>query len=197
MDHVIPTAAGGKWTWENLVTACTLCNCRKGSKSVEQLGWKLRKKPAVSRLPLSLCVQPHSPSHVRDENRVPVISHWKVCLCCVAQGGTWPVQRPSRAGTSMPAAANIQTLTPAGGTGAVAVRIRHSARPGNGAEGYTQGAPLPWSKSLGHCCFSASSPHLMTPKLSLCSFPVLRCAGSVLKPPCGYCSCLAWSISQR
>ena len=85
MDHVIPTAAGGKWTWENLVTACTLCNCRKGSKSVEQLGWKLRKKPAVSRLPLSLCVQPHSPSHVRDENRMPAIPYLKVCLCCAAQ----------------------------------------------------------------------------------------------------------------
>ena len=47
MDHVIPTAAGGKWSWDNLVTACTLCNCRKGSKSVEQLGWKLRKRPQV------------------------------------------------------------------------------------------------------------------------------------------------------
>ena len=59
MDHVIPTAAGGKWTWENLVTACTLCNCRKGSKSVEQLGWRMRKKPAVrGRLALPPWVQP-------------------------------------------------------------------------------------------------------------------------------------------
>ena len=29
IDHVVPKAKGGKWTWENLVTCCRECNFRK------------------------------------------------------------------------------------------------------------------------------------------------------------------------
>ncbi len=29
IDHVVPKAKGGKWTWENLVTCCRNCNLRK------------------------------------------------------------------------------------------------------------------------------------------------------------------------
>ncbi len=29
IDHVVPKAKGGKWTWENLVTCCRECNIRK------------------------------------------------------------------------------------------------------------------------------------------------------------------------
>uniref|UniRef100_A0A0D9WVZ4 HNH nuclease domain-containing protein n=1 Tax=Leersia perrieri TaxID=77586 RepID=A0A0D9WVZ4_9ORYZ len=45
IDHVIPTARGGKWEWENLVTACSRCNSRKGQKTLEQANMKLRKVP--------------------------------------------------------------------------------------------------------------------------------------------------------
>lgn len=45
IDHVVPLSKGGKWVWENLVTACTKCNSKKGSKSLKQLGWKLKNKP--------------------------------------------------------------------------------------------------------------------------------------------------------
>jgi 5-methylcytosine-specific restriction endonuclease McrA len=31
-DHVIPRCRGGRTTWENVVTACGICNLRKGSK---------------------------------------------------------------------------------------------------------------------------------------------------------------------
>lgn len=31
-DHVIPRSRGGRTTWENVVTACTSCNLRKGSR---------------------------------------------------------------------------------------------------------------------------------------------------------------------
>ena len=31
-DHVIPRSRGGRTTWENVVTACTACNLRQGSK---------------------------------------------------------------------------------------------------------------------------------------------------------------------
>ena len=47
VDHVVPLSKGGKWVWENLVTACTKCNGKKGSKSLKQLGWKLKQKPKV------------------------------------------------------------------------------------------------------------------------------------------------------
>ena len=36
IDHVLPLSKGGKWVWENLVTACTKCNGKKGSKSLKQ-----------------------------------------------------------------------------------------------------------------------------------------------------------------
>lgn len=29
VDHVVPLSKGGKWAWENLVTACTRCNGEK------------------------------------------------------------------------------------------------------------------------------------------------------------------------
>ena len=31
-DHVIPRSKGGRTTWENVVTACSCCNLRKGSR---------------------------------------------------------------------------------------------------------------------------------------------------------------------
>ncbi|XP_065852485.1 uncharacterized protein [Euphorbia lathyris] len=45
IDHVVPTAKGGKWTWENLVAACSKCNSKKGPKTVEEANMKLLKVP--------------------------------------------------------------------------------------------------------------------------------------------------------
>ena len=36
-DHVIPRSKGGMTTWENVVTACSPCNLRKGDKLPEQV----------------------------------------------------------------------------------------------------------------------------------------------------------------
>ncbi|KAL5171809.1 hypothetical protein HKD37_16G044695 [Glycine soja] len=74
IDHVMPTALGGEWTWENLnwrirnvigigfesqgllsfnlhylpqVTACAKCNCKKGRKTLEEAKMKLIKSPKV------------------------------------------------------------------------------------------------------------------------------------------------------
>jgi 5-methylcytosine-specific restriction endonuclease McrA len=44
-DHVIPRARGGKTTWENIVTSCYACNDRKGSRTPEEAGMRLRKRP--------------------------------------------------------------------------------------------------------------------------------------------------------
>lgn len=51
MDHVHPASKGGGWEWENLVTCCFSCNSKKGDKTLEQLGWKLRNQPKVGRGP--------------------------------------------------------------------------------------------------------------------------------------------------
>jgi 5-methylcytosine-specific restriction endonuclease McrA len=37
-DHVIPRSKGGRTTWENVVTACSCCNLRKGSRLPRECG---------------------------------------------------------------------------------------------------------------------------------------------------------------
>ncbi|XP_030453052.2 uncharacterized protein LOC115674707 isoform X2 [Syzygium oleosum] len=45
IDHVLPISGGGEWTWENLVTACSKCNSKKGQKTIEEANMKLLKTP--------------------------------------------------------------------------------------------------------------------------------------------------------
>lgn len=45
IDHVIPRSRGGGDTWENLVTACIPCNNRKGNRTPEEAGMRLRNVP--------------------------------------------------------------------------------------------------------------------------------------------------------
>ncbi|KAH7414977.1 hypothetical protein KP509_14G021800 [Ceratopteris richardii] len=49
VDHVIPFSRGGKWTWRNLVTACSNCNVRKGNKTLEESKMQLRRAPREPR----------------------------------------------------------------------------------------------------------------------------------------------------
>ena len=51
MDHVVPQYHGGKKTWDNIVSACTKCNGKKGHKKLEEISMKLLtkpKKPAIT-----------------------------------------------------------------------------------------------------------------------------------------------------
>lgn len=45
VDHVIPRSRGGRHNWENLVSACTRCNQKKGSLTPEEAGMHLIRKP--------------------------------------------------------------------------------------------------------------------------------------------------------
>ncbi len=45
IDHVIPRHRGGDFTWENLVTACPLCNRRKGGRTLQEARMTLRRPP--------------------------------------------------------------------------------------------------------------------------------------------------------
>ncbi len=49
LDHVIPRHRGGKHCWENLVTACTRCNHRKGGRTLEEAGMHLLRQPTRPR----------------------------------------------------------------------------------------------------------------------------------------------------
>ena len=45
IDHVVPKRFGGTTSWENLVCCCRRCNTRKGDKTVNQVGFTLRRTP--------------------------------------------------------------------------------------------------------------------------------------------------------
>lgn len=36
-DHLIPRSKGGQTTWENVVTACSTCNLKKGNRSCKEM----------------------------------------------------------------------------------------------------------------------------------------------------------------
>jgi len=44
-DHVVPRSQGGGTTWENIASSCSPCNTRKGGRTPEQAGMRLKKKP--------------------------------------------------------------------------------------------------------------------------------------------------------
>ena len=45
LDHVIPISKGGPSSWENVVTACSPCNSKKGNKTPAEANMPLQKKP--------------------------------------------------------------------------------------------------------------------------------------------------------
>lgn len=40
-DHIVPLSKGGVDRWLNVCACCVLCNSKKGSHSLERLGWEL------------------------------------------------------------------------------------------------------------------------------------------------------------
>lgn len=59
LDHVIPRHRGGEHTWENVVSACVLCNRRKASKNPEQAGMRLINTPTAPPNNLSFYIPHH------------------------------------------------------------------------------------------------------------------------------------------
>jgi 5-methylcytosine-specific restriction endonuclease McrA len=45
IDHVVPRAKGGHSSWSNCVVACLRCNKRKGNRTLEEAGMRLRRDP--------------------------------------------------------------------------------------------------------------------------------------------------------
>lgn len=46
IDHIIPKKLGGATAWDNLVCCCKKCNNKKSDKTLNQIGYLLRKKPS-------------------------------------------------------------------------------------------------------------------------------------------------------
>ena len=45
LDHVVPRSRGGDSVWENVVTACSPCNLRKGDRTLEEAAIALPRPP--------------------------------------------------------------------------------------------------------------------------------------------------------
>ena len=45
IDHVLPKSRGGRDTWENLTSACVVCNNKKGDRTPKEAGMDLRSVP--------------------------------------------------------------------------------------------------------------------------------------------------------
>jgi len=45
IDHIIPRHMGGEHIWNNVVTACSICNHRKGGRTLEKSGMHLLRHP--------------------------------------------------------------------------------------------------------------------------------------------------------
>lgn len=58
-DHVTPRSQGGRTTWENVVTACSPCNLRKGGRTPKEANMPLRNR-AVQ--PTTYLLQDHGRS---------------------------------------------------------------------------------------------------------------------------------------
>jgi 5-methylcytosine-specific restriction endonuclease McrA len=44
-DHILPRSRGGASAWANLALACVACNTRKGNRTPEEAGMRLRQAP--------------------------------------------------------------------------------------------------------------------------------------------------------
>lgn len=49
IDHVVPKSQGGLHTWENVVACCRRCNTRKGGRTPDEAGLRLRRQPIAPR----------------------------------------------------------------------------------------------------------------------------------------------------
>ena len=45
LDHILPRSRGGESAWDNLVACCKRCNHRKGSRTPEESGMHLLRRP--------------------------------------------------------------------------------------------------------------------------------------------------------
>ena len=67
LDHVIPRCKKGSNDWDNLATCCSKCNRRKGNKTPEESGMKIRYNP-------------YKPDYIYFIRRLSVSKEWDTYL---------------------------------------------------------------------------------------------------------------------
>jgi len=54
VDHIVPRSRGGSTVWENTVASCLKCNHKKGNKTLDEAGMKLRFIPVEPRWSITI-----------------------------------------------------------------------------------------------------------------------------------------------
>ena len=49
LDHITPRSRGGDHSWENVVACCGACNVRKGARTPDESGFRLKTVPGPPR----------------------------------------------------------------------------------------------------------------------------------------------------
>ncbi len=58
IDHIIPRSRGGKDAWDNLIYMDKNLNAKKGSKTLDEMGWSLIRKPfAPKDIPIAATIR--------------------------------------------------------------------------------------------------------------------------------------------
>jgi 5-methylcytosine-specific restriction endonuclease McrA len=73
IDHLVPRHRGGDHSWENLVTACSACNLRKGGRTLQEAHMALLR-PAQE--PNATALYLFSPHLERNQDWEPYLKGW-------------------------------------------------------------------------------------------------------------------------
>lgn len=71
LDHVVPRSRGGQTTWDNVVCACLKCNVRKGGRTPQEAGMRLRCRPSRPKRNPVLAYQLRSRKYECWKNFIP------------------------------------------------------------------------------------------------------------------------------
>ncbi len=66
IDHVLPRSRGGPDSWENLVTACRVCNLRKGWRTPDEASMRLLRAPQAPRWSTTMQILMGSPQPFKE-----------------------------------------------------------------------------------------------------------------------------------
>jgi 5-methylcytosine-specific restriction endonuclease McrA len=78
-DHVVPRSRGGKTTWENIVSACSPCNLKKGGRSLKEAHMTPRRQPRRPNMHELQAMGRKFPPHHLHESWVDWL-YWDVVL---------------------------------------------------------------------------------------------------------------------
>lgn len=76
IDHVLPKFAGGRHTWENVASACTDCNTKKGH-SLPKGQWKPIRQPVKPTYWQMVNIRKKFPLTVYDPEWLTFIGEWE------------------------------------------------------------------------------------------------------------------------